>query len=103
MPPLFGRKSDRDFRLLDDQFAPEPPGLTSAKLRRLFAMPMALEQVTQEAMELSAREKMALAEWLLESADAKGDSDAEVAWENEIAARIRAIDEGHVVGVAYED
>lgn len=66
-------------------------------------MPTALEQVTKEAMDLSPRQKLALAEFLLESAEADAAPGAEAAWEAEIGDRIRAIDEGRVAGVAYED
>ena len=66
-------------------------------------MPATLEQVTKEAMDLSPRQKLALAEFLLESADTATDPEAEAAWDAEIFDRIRAIDEGRVVGVAYED
>ncbi len=69
----------------------------------LSLMPATLEQVTKEAMDLSPREKLALAEFLLESADAAADPEAEAAWDSEIRDRIRAIDEGRVVGVPYED
>ena len=68
-----------------------------------ITMPTALEQVTKEAMDLPARQKLALAEFLLESADAAADPEAESAWDAEIYDRIRAIDEGRVVGVAYGD
>ena len=66
-------------------------------------MPTALEQVTKEAMDLPPRQKLALAEFLLESADAAADPEAEAAWDSEIRDRIRAIDEGCITGVAYED
>lgn len=66
-------------------------------------MPATLEQVTKEAMDLSPRQKLALAEFLLESAETPADPEAEAAWEAEIRDRIQAIDEGRVVGVAYED
>ena len=66
-------------------------------------MPATLEQVTKEAMDLSARQKVALAGFLLESADAAADPEAEAAWDSEIRDRIRAIDDGRVVGVPYED
>ena len=66
-------------------------------------MPATLEQVTKEAMDLSPRQKLALAEFLLESADATTDPEAEAAWDAVIHNRIRAIDEGRVAGVAYED
>jgi putative addiction module component (TIGR02574 family) len=65
-------------------------------------MPKALEEVTKEAMDLPPRQRLALAEFLLESADAAADPEAEAAWDSEIRDRIRAIDEGRVTGVAYE-
>jgi len=64
-------------------------------------MPASFEQVTKEAMDLSPRQRLALAEFLLESADAAADPEA--AWDSEIRDRIRAVDEGRVIGVAYED
>ncbi len=70
---------------------------------RFQPMLTALEQVTKEAMDLPLRQKLALAEFLMESADAAADPGAEAAWDAEICDRIRAIDEGRVVGVAYED
>ena len=66
-------------------------------------MPMALAEVTKEAMDLPPRQKLALAGLLLESADAATDPEAEAAWDSEIRDRIRAVDEGRVTGVAYED
>ena len=66
-------------------------------------MPSTLEQVTKEAMDLSPRQKLVLAEFLLKSAEAEGDSEAEVAWNAEICDRIEAIDKGQVTGVSYEE
>ena len=66
-------------------------------------MPKALAEVTKEAMDLPPRQKLALAGLLLESADAAADLEAEAEWDPEIRGRIRAIDEGRVTGVAYED
>ena len=54
-------------------------------------------------MDLPPRQRLALAEFLLESADAAADPEAEAAWESEVRDRIRAIDEGRVAGVAYEE
>ena len=68
-----------------------------------FLVPATLEQVTKEAMDLPPRQKLALAEFLLESAEAAADPEAEAAWDSEIRDRIRAIDEGRVAGVSYED
>ena len=66
-------------------------------------MPTALEQVTKEAMDLPPRQRLALAEFLIESTETTADPEAEAAWDAEIRDRIRAIDEGRVTGVAYED
>ena len=66
-------------------------------------MPKALDEIAKEAMDLPPRQRLALAEFLLESADAAADLEAEAAWESEIRDRIRAIDEGRVAGVAYEE
>jgi len=66
-------------------------------------MPKALEEVTKDALELAPRQRLALAEFLLESADTAADPEAEAAWDAEIRDRIRGIDEGRVIGVAYED
>ena len=63
----------------------------------------ALERVTKDAMDLPSRQKLALAEFLLESADTAVDPEAEAGWDSEIRDRIRAVDDGHVTGVAYED
>ena len=68
-----------------------------------FVMPKALEEVTKEAMSLPPRQRLALAGLLLESTDAAADPEAEAAWESEIGERIRAIDEGRVTGVTYEE
>ena len=66
-------------------------------------MPVALEQITKDAMDLPPRQKLALAEFLLESAEAAGDPEAEGAWDTEVRDRVRAVDEGRVIGVSYED
>jgi putative addiction module component (TIGR02574 family) len=66
-------------------------------------MPKALEEITREAMDLPPRQRLALAEFLLESADAAADPEAEDAWDSEIRDRIRAIDDSRVAGIAYED
>ncbi len=66
-------------------------------------MPTAFDRLVQEAMELSPRQKLALATLLIESADAEVDPGAEAAWEVEIGNRLRAVDDGTEVGVLYED
>jgi len=62
-----------------------------------------LEEVIKEAMDLPPRQRLALAGFLIESADMPDDPESESAWDSEIRDRIRAIDKGRVVGIAYED
>ena len=66
-------------------------------------MSKALEEITQEAAKLPRQQRLALAGFLLELDDAGHDQQAELAWEEEILARIRAIDEGTANGVSYEE
>jgi hypothetical protein len=66
-------------------------------------MPKTLEELTKEAMDLPPRQRLALASVLLESAEAAFDPEAEAAWDSEIRNRIREIDEGRLIGVAYAD
>ena len=66
-------------------------------------MPKALEEITRDALELAPRQRLALAEFLLESTEAAADPEAEAEWDAEIRERIRAIDEGRVAGIGYED
>lgn len=66
-------------------------------------MATTLEQVTKEAMDLPNHQKLALAEFLLESAESAMDQEAEAAWDSEIRDRILAIDEGRIAGISYAD
>ena len=67
-------------------------------------MASALEQIIRDAMELPVHERLVLAHQLIESADyaEREEDDVSPAWELEIQDRIRAIDEGRVVGYSYE-
>ncbi len=66
-------------------------------------MANAIEDVTREALNLPLHQRLALAGFLLESAEVAPDPEAEGAWEAEIRDRIQAIDEGRVSGIPYED
>ena len=66
-------------------------------------MSKGLAEVAKDALELAPRQRLALAEFLLESADSAVEPEADNLWEAEIQERIHAIDEGLVVGVAYEE
>ena len=66
-------------------------------------MPKALEQVTEDAPELPPSQRLALVKVLLGSTEAADDPAAEAAWEDEIRERIRAVDGGHISGLAYDE
>ncbi len=53
-----------------------------------------LAEITQEALRLPDEEQLRLARTLLERSEASGDSEVDVAWEDEIERRIRSIDAG---------
>lgn len=63
----------------------------------------ALEDITRDALKLSRRQRLALAGFLLEMDDPRSDGDVEAVWEQEILARIQAIDDGTATGVSYEE
>ena len=65
-------------------------------------MSKALEEVTREAIELPRHQRLALARFLIELDDPGSDADVESAWEAEIAARVRAVKEGRVEGIPYD-
>ncbi len=66
-------------------------------------MSMPLEAVAREAMALPREERLSLARLLIELDDPQSGADAEAAWEREIQARLRAVKEGRVQGIPYEE
>jgi putative addiction module component (TIGR02574 family) len=68
------------------------------------APPMAasIEEITREVVELPRHQRMALIRLLLDL-DQPGTSDEiDRAWDEEIRARVKAIDEGRAVGIPFE-
>jgi putative addiction module component (TIGR02574 family) len=65
-------------------------------------MSMALEDVTREAIGLPRHQRLSLARLLIELDEPGPDADVEAAWEAEIEARLRAVREGRVEGIPYE-
>jgi putative addiction module component (TIGR02574 family) len=65
-------------------------------------MSMALEDVTREAIGLPRHQRLSLARLLIELDDPGPDVEVEAAWEAEIQARVRAVKEGRVEGIPYE-
>ena len=65
-------------------------------------MPASLEQLEQQARELSAEERARLAQSLLESLHAPV-AEVEAAWAEEIARRVAAFDRGEITSYPAED
>lgn len=66
-------------------------------------MAATLEDIAKQAVHLPPNQRMALAGFLLELDSPSADSEVEQAWEEEIAARILAVDFGSVAGVPYSE
>ena len=61
------------------------------------------ENVVEQALSLSARERLRLATQLLESVEPRGSEDIERIWEQEIQRRIAEIDSGNAKGRDWND
>ena len=66
-------------------------------------MDLSVEDITQKALGLTHRQRLALAGFLLEIDGNHGDPEINDAWEKEIQSRIQAIDTGSVAGISYHD
>jgi putative addiction module component (TIGR02574 family) len=66
-------------------------------------MSMALEEVARNAIDLPRHQRLALARMLIELDDPGPNTDVEAAWDAEIQARLRAVKEGRVTGIPYEE
>ena len=67
-------------------------------------MSVALEEITEKARALSRQERLTLANRLLSDDDEDSDApEIEAAWEEEILARIKAIDDGTAIGIPSEE
>ena len=66
-------------------------------------MSMPLEDVAREAIELPRHQRLSLARLLIDLDGPGSDADVEAAWDVEIQARVRAVQEGRVEGIPYEE
>jgi len=66
-------------------------------------MSAALEEITEKARALSRQERLTLANRLLSDDEDSDAMEIEAAWEEEILARIKAIDDGTAIGIPYEE
>jgi putative addiction module component (TIGR02574 family) len=66
-------------------------------------MNTAVSVLAEQAKALTAAERVALAEVLLESVQESGDSEVEAQWETEIARRVGDVESGRVILIPSED
>ena len=65
-------------------------------------MSKAFEEIAREASQLSRKQRLDLASLLLELNEDSANAEVSAAWEQEILARIRAVDENEVTGASFE-
>ena len=70
---------------------------------RLLNMSKAFEEIVSEVTQLSREQRLNLASMLLDLNEGSADAEVSAAWEREILARIKAIDDGETDGVSFED
>ena len=66
-------------------------------------MSKAFEEVKNQAVQLSRAERLALVSLLLALDEPEPIPEVEAAWDEEIRARLRAVQEGRVEGIPYEE
>lgn len=66
-------------------------------------MSKVLEEIKRDALLLPRNEQLALAGLLLELDEPDDELGASALWEEEILARIKAVDDGTAIGVSYEE
>jgi putative addiction module component (TIGR02574 family) len=62
-----------------------------------------IEKITQEVVELSRHERLTLMRILLDLDQPPKSDEIEKAWDQEIRARVKAVDEGRVSGIRYDE
>jgi putative addiction module component (TIGR02574 family) len=65
-------------------------------------MAATLENITREVIELPRHQRLALIRLLLDLDQPGTDGEVESAWDEEIRARVKAVDDGRAVGIPYE-
>jgi putative addiction module component (TIGR02574 family) len=65
-------------------------------------MAASIEEITKEVVELPRHQRLALVRLLLDLDQPGPNADVDNAWDEEIRARVKAVDEGRAVGIPYE-
>jgi putative addiction module component len=66
-------------------------------------MSKAFDEIAKEAIELSREQRNNLVSLLLQLNEDSPDEGVNAAWEREIMERIRAVDDGELEGISFED
>jgi putative addiction module component (TIGR02574 family) len=66
-------------------------------------MAAGIEEITKEIVELPRHQRLALIRLLLDLDQPGTNDEIERAWDEEIRARVKAVDEGRATGVPYEE
>jgi hypothetical protein len=64
-------------------------------------MAISLEEITKEIVKLPRHQRLALVRLLLDLDQTGATDDIEQAWDEEIRARVKAVDEGRANGIPY--
>jgi len=65
-------------------------------------MSKAFDEITREATKLPREQRLELASLLLQLNEDSADPEVSAAWEEEIQARIQAVDENQIEGASFE-
>ena len=62
-----------------------------------------IEDLVRRIVDLPRHQRLMLTRLLVDLDQSASDRDIDKAWDEEIRARVRAVDEGRVTGISYED
>ena len=65
-------------------------------------MSTVIDTIVTQALQLSPRDRAAIAERLISSLDDEIEPDVEIAWQEEVQSRLAEIDNGEVVCIPWE-
>jgi putative addiction module component (TIGR02574 family) len=98
---------DAGIECLSDQGGPQRPAAGildfTGVSKETHLMAVDFETITKEALGLTPRQRLKLAEVLLVSAEREPEGNCQGEWDAEIEARIHAIDQGHETGIPFEE
>ena len=62
-----------------------------------------IEELAKEVVSLPRHQRFTLVRLLLDLDQPGANAEIDAAWEEEISARVKAVDQGRTVGIPYED